>query len=221
MSLRSAEEARHAVSILNEWADEDETRLRRAIRAAAAAANRAEAMTKRRTRQLSDKDEREMMRVARTYRSYVERATRKLDRLRPKAAQRGGAAAPGPGRRGRTMFFPPKHKALADIITIRSPEEAKEAVRKLGEWADDDPDRVRTAIRSATLAANRAMVSTKRRTRPLSREEMKEMLQVAEIYRSYVRVLSKKLDELKRRASTYSGSVRSRARTHYPSQPSA
>jgi polyhydroxyalkanoate synthesis regulator phasin len=119
------------------------------------------------------------------------------------------------------MFFPPKHKALADIITIRSPEEAKEAVQKLGEWADDDPDRVRTAIRSATLAANRAMVSTKRRTRPLSREEMKEMLQVAEIYRSYVRVLSKKLDELKRRASTYSGSGRSRARTHYPSQPSA
>jgi hypothetical protein len=30
---------------------------------------------------------------------------------------------------------------LAEIITIRSPEEAREAVRKLGEWADDDPNR--------------------------------------------------------------------------------
>jgi len=58
---------------------------------------------------------------------------------------------------------------------------------------------VRTAIRSATLAANRALVSTKRRTRPLSPEERKEMSQVAKIYRSYTRLLSKKLDELKRR----------------------
>jgi mevalonate kinase len=218
ISVRSAEEARHAVSILNEWADDDETRLRRAIRAATGAANRAEAMTKRRTLQLSDKDKREMMRVAQTYRSYAERASQKLDRLRPKAAQRGGAG-PRAGRGGRTIFFPPRHKALAEIITIRSPEEAKEAVRKLGEWADDDPDRVRTAIRSATLAANRALVSTKRKTRPLSREEMKEMLQVAEIYRSYTRLLSKKLDELKRRASAYPGSGRDRPGTRYPSQP--
>ena len=108
-------------------------------------------------------------------------------------------------------------KWLAEIITIRSPQEAREAVRKLGEWADDDPNRVRTAIRSATLAANRALVSTRRKTRPLSREEMREMLQVAEIYRSYVRVLSKKLDELKRRASTYSGSGPSKRLLRYSS----
>jgi hypothetical protein len=205
VSIRSPEEARHSVSVLNEWADDEENRLRRAIRAATGAANRARASTKRRTRPLSDKERSEMMRVAQTYRTYVERASRKLARLRDRAARRAGAAA-RPGRRGRTIFFPAKHKTLAEIITIRSPEEAREAVRKLGEWADDDPDRVRTAIRSATLAANRALVSTRRRTRPLSPQERKEMLQVAEVYRSYTRQLSKKLDQLKRREPRDSGS---------------
>jgi len=218
ISIRSPEEARHSVNVLNEWADDDESRLRRAIRTATGAANRAEALAKRRARPLSDKEKKEMMRVAQTYRRYVERASQKLARLRDRAAQRAGAAA-RPGRGGRTIFFPPKHKELAEIITIRSPEEAREAVRKLGEWADDDPNRVRTAIRSATLAANRALVSTKRKTRPLSPEEKKEMLQVAEIYRSYTRVLSKKLQQLKRRASTDSGSGRDRPGTRYPSHP--
>src|SRR6202171_3787918 len=218
------EEARHAVSVLTEWADDDESRLRRAIRAATGAANRAEALTKRRTRPLRDKEKREMMRVAQPYRRSLERASQKLERLRGRVAQRAGAAA-RPGRGGRTIFFPPKHKTLAEIITIRSPEEAREAVRKLGEWADDDPVRVRTAIRSATLAANRALVSTKRRTRPLSREEMKEMLQVADIYRSYTRQLSKRLDQLKREASRSSGNGRDRRVAHYRSysdgQPTA
>ena len=218
ISIRSPEEARHSVSILNEWADDDENRLRRAIRAATGAANRAQAMTKRRTRPLSENERNEMMRVAQTYRSHVERASRKLARLRARSDSRTGAGA-RPGRGGRTIFFPPKHKALAEIITIRSPEEAREAVRKLGEWADDDPNRVRTAIRSATLAANRALVSTRRKTRPLSREEMREMLQVAEIYRSYTRFLSKKLEQLKRRASTSPGSGRDRSGVRYPSQP--
>jgi len=49
-----------------------------------------------------------------------------------------------------------------------------------------------------TLAANRRPGLDQAQDRPLSREEMKEMLQVAEIYRSYTRLLSKKLDELKR-----------------------
>jgi hypothetical protein len=216
ISIQSPEEARHSVSILNEWADNDEARLRRAIRAATGAANRAQAMTKRRARPLSDKEKNEMMRVAQTYRSYLERASQKLARLRGGAGRAGASARPGRG--GKTIFFPPKHKALAEIITIRSPQEAREAVRKLGEWADDDPNRVRTAIRSATLAANRALVSTRRKTRPLSREEMREMLQVAEIYRSYTKFLSKKLDQLKRRASAYPGSARERSGVRYPSQ---
>ena len=217
ISIQSPEEARHSVSILNQWADNDEARLRRAIRAATGAANRAQATTKRRARPLSDKEKNEMMRAAQTYRSYVERASQKLARLRGGAGQRAGASA-RPGRGGKTIFFPPKHKDLAEIITIRSPQEAREAVRKLGEWADDDPNRVRTAIRSATLAANRALVSTRRKTRPLSREEMREMLQVAEIYRSYTKFLSKKLDQLKRRASAYPGSARERSGLRYPSQ---
>ena len=216
ISIQSPEEARHSVSILNEWADNDEARLRRAIRAATGAANRAQAMTKRRARPLSDKEKNEMMRVAQTYRSYLERASQKLARLRGGAGRAGASARPGRG--GKTIFFPPKHKALAEIITIRSPQEAREAVRKLGEWADDDPNRVRTAIRSATLAANRALVSTRRKTRPLSREEMREMLQVAEIYRSYTKFLSKKLDQLNRQASAYPGSARERSGVRYPSQ---
>jgi hypothetical protein len=217
ISIRSPEEARHSVSILIDWADDDEDRLRKAIRAATGAANRAQALTKRRTRPLSEKERGEMMRVAQTYRRYVERASQKLARLRDRAAQRAGAAT-RPGRGGRTIFFPPRHKALAEIITIRSPEEAREAVRRLGEWADDDPNRVRTAIRSATLAANRALASTKRKIRPLTPEERKEMVQVAEIYRSYTTLLSKKLDELKRRAPADSGPRRDRRRTRYPSQ---
>jgi hypothetical protein len=173
-------------------------------------------MTKRRARPLSDKEKNEMMRVAQTYRSYLERASQKLARLRGGAGRAGASARPGRG--GKTIFFPPKHKDLAEIITIRSPQEAREAVRKLGEWADDDPNRVRTAIRSATLAANRALVSTRRKTRPLSREEMREMLQVAEIYRSYTKFLSKKLDQLNRQASAYPGSARERSGVRYPSQ---
>jgi len=116
---------------------------------------------------------------------------------------------------GRTIFFPARHKELAEIITIRSPKEAREAVRKLAEWADDDVGRVRTAIRAATLAANRALVSTRRKTRPLSPQERKEMLQVAEIYRRQTRRLSEKLEKLEARPAR-----RSR-RAHRAEQPSA
>jgi hypothetical protein len=98
ISIRSAEEARHSVSVLTEWADNDEGRLRRAIRAATGAANRAQALTKRRTRPLSEKEKKEMIRVAQTYRSCAERASQKLARLGGGAAQGAGAAArPGEG----------------------------------------------------------------------------------------------------------------------------
>lgn len=207
ISIRSPEEARESVKVLNAWADADEDRLRRAIRAATGAANRAKALTKRKA--LSDKEKKELMRVEDTYRKYVERASQKLARLPERTAR------PGPG--GRTIFFPPKDKTLADIITIRSPEEAREAIRKLQQWADDNPDRVRKAIRSATLAANRAEVSTRRKTRPLSQRERKEMLEVAQLYRSAVETLSGKLDELKRRARTAAGAARRRPAPRPPS----
>jgi hypothetical protein len=72
-------------------------------------------------------------------------------------------------------------------------------VRQLAQWADDDPGRVRRAIRSATLAANRALASTKRKTRPLSPKEVNEMVRVAEIYRKAAHALSAKLARLKPR----------------------
>jgi hypothetical protein len=131
------------------------------------------------------------------------------------SSRRSTAAASGRG--GRTIFFPAKHKDLAEIITIRSPKEAREAVRKLAEWANDDVNRVRTAIRAATLAANRALVSTRRKVRPLSPEERKEMLEVASIYRSATKRLSKKLDTLERRAPTPAGSRRERLEAATPS----
>jgi len=133
------------------------------------------------------------------------------------AGRRSGATAQ-PGRSGRTIFFPARHKQLARIITIRSPQEARESVRKLDEWADDEADRVRTAIRAATLAANRALVSTRRKTRPLSPQERKEMLQVAEIYRSHTRRLSKKLEDLEQSSPKSGRGGRSRSSAHSSSQ---
>jgi hypothetical protein len=198
LSIGSPEEARESVKALNEWADADESRLRRAVRAATSAANRARAATRRRA--LSEREQKAMVQVEQTYRRYAERTSQRLARLAQPTAR--------PGPRGRTIFFPPKDKTLADIITIRSPEGAKESVRQLDEWADDNPDRVRKAIRSATLAANRAEASTKRKTRPLSPKEREEMLQVAQIYRGFVRTLSEKLDELKREAPRYAGERR-------------
>ena len=97
----------------------------------------------------------------------------------------------------KTMFVPAKNPQLAEIISIRSPAEARSSVRKLGPWADTDPARLRKAIRSATLAANRAEVSKKRKARPLGAKEMREMSEVAKVYRGAAKKLSVRLERAK------------------------
>jgi len=126
------EEARHAVSILDEWADADETRLRRAIRAATGAANRGRGHDETKDAAAQRQGQARMMRIAQAYRSYAERASQKLVVSVPRPPS--GVGGPTSRRGGKTPSSRPSTRALAEIITIRSPEEAKEAVRKLGEW---------------------------------------------------------------------------------------
>jgi hypothetical protein len=120
----------------------------------------------------------------------VKQQRRTTARARPRSQSKTTRAL---GPRGKTMFFPPKNPTLAEIISIRSPAEARASIRKLDSWADDDVERLRKAIRSATLAANRAEVSTRRKVRPLSPKEKTEMLRVAETYRRGVKILSRRL----------------------------
>ncbi len=102
---------------------------------------------------------------------------------------------------GKTIFFQPTHQTLADIIDISSPVCARLAIKKLDRWAGDDVARIPKAIRAATLAANRAELATKRKRRPLGPEDRLHMVQVERMYRGVLRMLSKRLDELKKRAA--------------------
>jgi hypothetical protein len=83
----------------------------------------------------------------------------------------------------KTIFFPPKSKSLAKIITIKSPKGAREASRKLVarfRRLKTRPAKRRTK-RAVVLAANRAAASRKRKN--LSAKERKQMLKVERIYR--------------------------------------
>ena len=121
-------------------------------------------------------------------------------RTRGSTARRRTPSSRAGARRGKTIFFPPKSKTWADIITIRSPTEARESVRRLRAWAGGDAVRLRKAIRSATLAANRALVSKRRRQRPLGPDERKQMTRVAEIYRRAAHGLSPRLAQKRKSA---------------------
>jgi hypothetical protein len=81
-----------------------------------------------------------------------------------------------------TIFFSPKHQYLADIVSLRSPEEAKYSANELLRLFNEaKTDAKRRRIRSATiLAANRAKVMSKN-----ERLSPKERREAAEIYRIY------------------------------------
>lgn len=80
----------------------------------------------------------------------------------------------------RSLFFPARHKRLADIITIATPEGARGAVRTLAKSGFSP-----LKIRSMVLAANRARASLHRRN--LSARERREFREIAQIYESAVR----------------------------------
>lgn len=99
--------------------------------------------------------------------------------------------------RGKTMFFEAKSKSLADIVSIESPTAARKSVAELKKWAGRSSARVRRSIRSATLAANRANATTKRRSRDLPAKEKRELRQVASVYRDYTDRASRLLETLR------------------------
>ena len=87
-------------------------------------------------------------------------------------------------KRKKTMFFPPRHKAIAKIISIEDPKKARKAVKTLLRKAKKTKRRSTKVLikRSMVLAANRAAASAKRKR--LSAKERRELRTVARIYRN-------------------------------------
>ncbi|MHA1607988.1 MAG: hypothetical protein ACTSWP_10735 [Candidatus Freyarchaeota archaeon] len=89
-------------------------------------------------------------------------------------------------RRAKTMFYsPPRHRDLGEIVSIRSPEEARASAKVLVRMAQEARTRRRkvTIKRAMVLAANRAEAAAKKQG--LSAKEKREMREVARIYRRY------------------------------------
>ena len=71
-------------------------------------------------------------------------------------------------RRGKTIFFPPKHRKLADIISIESPAVFRESIRTLKKMGIGAREK-----RALVLAQNRARTMLKKKS--LSEKERKEL----------------------------------------------
>lgn len=82
----------------------------------------------------------------------------------------------------KTLFFPPKHKRLAKIITIESPSKARKAARQLLKECRKlkRADAILLRARAMQLAANRAKAMLNRKN--LSKKERRELKEVAKIY---------------------------------------
>ena len=84
--------------------------------------------------------------------------------------------------RRRTIFFPPAHKWLADIISVRSIPEARRSVATLSRiHARSTRSRRRLIKRAIVLAANRAEAMAKKED--LSPKERVELKEISRIYR--------------------------------------
>ncbi|MHA1215650.1 MAG: hypothetical protein ACTSPG_10145 [Candidatus Hodarchaeales archaeon] len=93
-----------------------------------------------------------------------------------------------PRQRGRkfktknTLFFPPKHQRLADIVKIDTPKNAEKSAKTLLRKFKDARTRdQKRKIKQATVcAANRALAMT--RKRQLSDKERHELIRISGIY---------------------------------------
>jgi len=83
---------------------------------------------------------------------------------------------------GDSMFYDvPRHPELAEITSIKTPEEARKSVRKLLELARRSPRDYRVAIKKAmVLTANRSRALLKKEN--ISAREKGELREVARIY---------------------------------------
>ncbi|PYO52053.1 MAG: hypothetical protein DMD84_10970 [Candidatus Rokuibacteriota bacterium] len=77
-------------------------------------------------------------------------------------------------RRRKTIFFPPRHKKLADIISIESPAAFRESIRKLKRMGIGATEK-----RALVLAQNRAKAMLKKRS--LSEKERRELQAISRI----------------------------------------
>jgi hypothetical protein len=75
------------------------------------------------------------------------------------------------GRR-RTIFFPPRHKKLSDIISIESPAAFRESIRRLQQRGIGATEK-----RALVLAQNRAKAMLRRRN--LSARERRQLETIA------------------------------------------
>jgi polyhydroxyalkanoate synthesis regulator phasin len=89
----------------------------------------------------------------------------------------------------RSLFFPPKNRKIADIIKIDSPKNAESSIKKLRQLIDKGKITIDQAIKYVTVAANRSKASLNRKN--LSKQERKEMRQVANLYNSFKEDLKK------------------------------
>jgi hypothetical protein len=76
--------------------------------------------------------------------------------------------------RRKTIFFPPRNRKLADIISIESPAAFRESIRKLKRMGLDA-----RAKRALVLAQNRAKAMLKKKS--LSAKERRQLAQIARI----------------------------------------
>lgn len=83
-----------------------------------------------------------------------------------------------------TLFFPARNKELAELISLRSPEEARASVNDLDSifGSEDRKDKRLEIARAVRLAANRAFASRQRKD--LSDKEKKEFSEIEKIYGS-------------------------------------
>ncbi len=89
----------------------------------------------------------------------------------------------------RGIFFPPKHKELADIITIKSISGAREAVRKIKALLRKRKYTLKQLRAALILAGARARVIAK--TRAKDPAVKRRLLQVANIYLNAAKRLGK------------------------------
>jgi hypothetical protein len=84
--------------------------------------------------------------------------------------------------KGKTIFFPPKHEKYAEIVSLRTPSEARKSARiLLSEFNKATTRSKKRLIKKVTiLAANRAYATLQRER--LSPKERREFTAIMKIY---------------------------------------
>jgi len=90
-----------------------------------------------------------------------------------------------------TVFFPARHRWLADIVRLDTPANARAAAHKLErEFNRSGRSRQLLILRAVNLAAIRARIGSQNRR--LSEKERREYREIYRIYRRLYEKLSKK-----------------------------